>query len=220
MTANPDLCVMAHRRDPDRPRPAVDGLYLCHGHLAELERLVAEMPGRYAALGRVLGGGGGGTFTGRVSGSSSEPLPINPAVADLRHQIAHDLAWWCIYVADERGIARPVASHPTVTGPWLATHVEWCASNRAAAEELLPVLQQLAGQARAITEPTGARRITIGPCIATTDDGPCGGTLYATVRADDDPKPSVIYCPECGAERLSHEWFRFGRIYERRRAAK
>jgi hypothetical protein len=225
MTHSSDVCVVEHKHDPDRPRRAVDGAYLCFGCLAQLRDLIDDLPSLYARLEDCLGSGGNGTGQ-RVSGSSSEPLPINPAVAELRNQICHDLVSWCVYVAEERGLELPMdhvvdgrgrtraaSTPPSVTGPWLARHVDWCSRNRPAAEELLPVVRHLAGRARAMLDPDGRKRIAVGPCIAEVEDESCDGTLYATVRAEDDPKPSLIYCDVCEFEKEPLEWLRFGKLY-------
>lgn len=214
-----DLCVLEHRQDPDRPRPALDGLRLCFGHRAELERRIAEMPARYDQLGRILAAGGGGSSGQRVSGSSEKPLVLKPAVADHRHQIKHDLIWWAVYVAEARGIDKPHSPDPHTTAAWLTTHVEWCAANRPAAEELLPVLRELTGRAWAMIDPDGTKRITIGPCNAAPEGEACDGALYATVRADDDTRPSLIYCDTCDLEKSSIEWLRFGKTYQREMSA-
>ena len=39
--------------------------------------------------------------------------------------------------------------------------------------------------------------------------------MYATVRAEDDPRPSSIYCETCGLDKSPIEWLRFGRTYIR-----
>ncbi|GAA4082871.1 hypothetical protein [Actinomadura miaoliensis] len=75
------------------------------------------------------------------------------------------------------------------------------------------VVRELAGRARAMLDPSGAKRIEIGPC----PEAECDGVLYATCRRDDDPRPSVIYCPACGLEKGAEEWRRFGREYLRGR---
>ena len=211
MSTPSDICVTVHKHDPDRERRAVDGLYLCFGCLGQLRDLLDDLPALHARLGTVLATGGDGGQ--RVSGSPSDPLPVNTAVIEHQQQIRHDLGWWCVYVADERGISRPGNGDPVTTAAWLTRHVDWCAANRPAAEELLPVLRQLAGRARAMLDPDGRKRITVGPCVAVVEEEPCDGTLYATVRAEDDPEPSLIYCDVCDFEKAPLEWLRFGKLY-------
>lgn len=207
-----DLCIMTHRTDPDRPRRAIDGGYICDGCVAQLERLVAEMPARYAALERVLATGGTGGQ--RVSGTASEPLPINLAVAEHRHHMAGVMASWARLVAEERGIMPPASPALAVCGPWLTVHIQWCARQRWV-DEMLTELRQANGRARAMLNPDGSKRIAIGPCRTAGETGPCTGTLYATVRAEDDERPSAIYCDGCEFEKSPEEWLRFGRTYAR-----
>ena len=140
--------------------------------------------------------------------------PINHVVAELRDQIRHDLVWWTIYVATERGFKLPADDLHEI-GVWLWRQADWIAASLPAAEECPPVLKALTGRARAILHPSGAKRITIGPCREVLEDGPCPGTLYATVRQEDDPRPSRIYCGECEAEYGPETWRRFGREYLR-----
>jgi hypothetical protein len=212
-----DLCVTPH----DDDRRALPTLRLCSSCRRQLERLIADMPGLYADLGRALATTG--SAGQRVSGSAAEPLPINPAVADHRSEMHHGLVSWCVYVADARGIELPTSSEPAVTAAWLTTHAEWLAGDRAAAEECLPVMRALAGRARALLYPSGSKRIAIGPCCEVIDetvsDARCCGTLYATVRAEDDARPSAIYCDTCEFYKAPEEWLRFGREYLRERMA-
>lgn len=205
-----DLCVTA---DEGHERRALPGLRLCGSCRDRLERQLGQLPTLYAQLGHNLGTGGGAGQ--RVTGTSSRPLPINPAVADHRDQIRHDLVWWCVFVADERGMAGPQDGDPATTAVWLVRHVEWAAATLPAAEEMPPVVRGLTGRARALLDPSGAKRIRVGPCQDVTEDGVCGGVLYATVRAEDDVRPSVIFCDTCEMELAAESWLRFGREYLR-----
>lgn len=190
------ICLAPHRHHPDRPRRAMDGLYLCCGCRAQLGDLLNDLPGLYAQLESRLASGGISTGPA-VSGSASEPLPINPGVADHRHQIHHDLVWWCIYTADEFGVDRPATDDPGTTTAFLARYIDHLAANRPAAEELLPVLRQLAGRARAIIDPD--RTLTTGErCRAVGEDGErCDGSIAMRQRWDET---WMAWCSACGAQ--------------------
>lgn len=204
-----DLCVTPH--DPDRR--ALPSLRLCGGCRDRLERDLADLPGLWARLERALATVSSGGQ--RVSGSSSSPLPINLGVVEHRDQMRHDLVAWVRYVADERGMEYP-ANEVGAMARWLGRHVDWISARQEAAEECPPVMRELTGRARRLLEPDGSKRITVGPCPDPVDDEPCGGTLYATVRAEGDARPSVIYCSgPCGSERGAETWMRFGRTYLR-----
>jgi hypothetical protein len=206
-----NLCVLDHGSDDAEALPA---LRLCRAHHKGLTRDLADLPRLHTDLGDHLATGGSATGSGRVSGSSSEPLPINPAVADLRDQIRHDLVFWCLFVAEKRRLASlPDDTVPAITR-WLLGHVEWIAGHEAAAVECPPVMRDLAGRAHRILNPSGAKRIEIGPCRDSVEAGPCGGTLWATCRAEDDKRPSEIYCDgPCGLRKDPVEWRRWGREY-------
>lgn len=205
------LCVTAHADDIQ----ALPTLRLCSGCRDGLTRDLRALPRLHADLEGVLATGSA-PGTGYVTGTPSQPLPINPAVADHRDQIRHDLTWWTLYVAEHRGLSGLPSDTVPQIAAWLGRHIDWIAAHPAAAEECPPVMQGLVGRAIALTRPSGARRIEIGPCRDTCDGEPCTGRLWATVRRDDDPRPSVIYCDgPCGSERGADEWRRFGREYLR-----
>ncbi|MFD0902351.1 hypothetical protein [Actinomadura sediminis] len=214
-----DICVQPHKDD----HPALPALRLCagcyyglRGHIKALPRLHADLGGHLSAPAVVTTVSNGPRA---AQDGDRDPLviaetrsPINPAVAELRDQIRHDLVWWTVYVADQRGFKLPDNDLRQI-GVWLWRQIDWIAASLPAAEECPPVMKALAGRARAILQPSGAKRIKIGPCREVLEDGPCGGTLYATCRAEDDPRPSAIYCGECDFEAGPESWRRFGRDY-------
>jgi hypothetical protein len=218
------LCVTPHADDIE----ALPSLRLCRGCRDGLRRDLAALPGLWADLAAALPAGSSPRY-GRVSGSSSHPLPINIAAANHRNQIARDLTELCVTVATRRGLIVPVDhiidrrgriraayTEPPVTAPWLLRHVDWIAAQPDTAETCPEVMRGLVGRARALVAPSGARRIAIGPCRGSRDGQACFGTLYATVRAEDDTRPSVIYCnADCGTEITTEQWRRFGREYLR-----
>lgn len=186
-----DLCVTPHEHD----RRALPSLRLCPSCRDRLAWSIAELPGLHEDLGQALPTTGSGGQ--RVSGTAAEPLPINPAIADHRHQILHDLVWWCRYVADERGLALPASSAPAATAAWLTVHVDWLAADRVGAEECLPVMRGLAGRARGLLDPD--RRLPIGErCRAVSEEAErCRGTVTMVQRADE---AWSVRCDVCGPQ--------------------
>lgn len=194
-----DICVLTHRTDPDRPRRALDGAYLCHGHKTDLERNIAELPARYNDLQRPKAAGGP-----KITFANKPGLTVDEAAANLRAQIQHDLLWWCIYVADQRGINRPTTADPTTTATWLTIHIEWLAANRPAAEELLPVLRELTGKAIGITD-IPARRVELGEqCLVHADGERCVGEITIIVRGDE----WIARCNVCGLDQEATQYLR------------
>ncbi len=200
-------------------RRAAFGLRLCHSCRRYMAKLIDQLPHRYADLeDRLSVTGTGGD---RVSGSSSTPLPINTAVAGVRYDIQHALVSWALFVADARGLkALPDGDEPRLTAPWLARHCDWLAADPVGAEECLPTMRLLTGSAWRLIDPDGRKRIKVGPCTQTTKSGPCGGVLYATVRAEDDTRPSAITCDVCEFELAPSSWLKFGRTYQRQATLK
>lgn len=205
-----ETCVQPH----EDARRAADTLRLCRPCRGHLAKLITGLPDRYAQLEACLSVTG--TGGDRVSGSSSTPLPINTAAAGCRYEIQHGLVSWAVYVAEARGLkAVPSGHEPRSTAPWLARHCDWLAADPVGAEECLPAMRDLNGHAWSLIDPSGRKRIKVGPCTQTGEDRPCGGVLYATVRADDDPRPSAIRCDTCEVDLPPDRWLRFGRTYQR-----
>lgn len=205
-----DLCVSDHGDDERR---AADTLRLCHPCRRHMAKLIDGLPQRYADLEDCLSVAS--TSGDRVSGSSSTPLPINTAVASARFEIQHGLVSWVLYVAEARGLMVPMEGpEPRHTGPWLARHCDWLAADPVGAEECLPAMRALSGRAWALIDPSGRKRIKVGPCRECA-----AGTLYATVRAEDDDRPSAIDCDSCEFTREPSQWLRFGRTYTRERTS-
>ncbi|MDF5758595.1 hypothetical protein [Spongiactinospora sp. TRM90649] len=211
--ADPLLCEATHRRDPDRPRQAAPGLRLCPGCHAALGRHLAALPELYADVTDSLPTGGTGTGPA-VSGSHGTPLPYNPRAGDWLSQVEHDVDHLVRRVVTERGLTPPRPTVPTMCG-WLAPHTDWLAAHPDAGP-VRDILAELVGQAYAILDPA-RRPLTIGPCVEQLDDGPCDGTLRATVRRDDDVRQSEIYCDSCDLTLDTTQWHKFGRRYGRAR---
>lgn len=206
-----NLCVADHG---DEDAEALPALRLCRAHRRRFERDVRALGRLHGDLAAALGHDSSPRYGNRITGTSAAPLPINPAVADLRDQIRHDLVFWVLFVADQRSITGLPDDRVSEIAGWLLGHVEWLAGHPAGAVECPPVMAALAGRARGILAPDGAKRIRIGVCRDSVEDGPCGGTIWATVRADDDPKPSEVYCDgPCGLKKGAVEWRRWGREY-------
>lgn len=194
--SGPHLCIVEHRHDPDRERRAVDGLYLCapgrdedgrrRGCLGHLERLISEMPFRWHELGDVLDAADSSTADGpRVSGSSTEPLPINPAAAAHRGHIVAVMGSWARLISEERGIAAPPYSSVTAVAAFLVTHAEWCAGHEWVTE-LLAEMRSLNGRAWAIVDPD--RRLTTGERCRVVDEETgerCDGAIRMVHGSDD-----------------------------------
>lgn len=187
-----DICVQPHKQD----HTALPALRLCTGCYYGLRGAIKALPRLHAQLGTALATGSSPSTGGRVTGSSSEPLPINPAVANHRDQIKHDLTWWTIHVADERGFRLPADDLREITA-WLLRQVDWIAASLPAAEECPPVMMGLAGKARALIDPN--RKLKTGErCRLDDDHGDrCGGTVAMVQKPDET---WIAHCSECGPQ--------------------
>lgn len=175
--AGADLCVMTHARDPDRPRRALDGLYLCRGHVEDLRRLVAELPARAADLDRPAAGASRGTGNGGG-------IAIDEDAARHRSHMQGVLASWCRVVAEDRGIGTPASAELHHTAPWMLPHIEWCAGHRWV-DEMLSELREVTGRALALAD-IPARRLELGErCLVHTGGERCTGGITLVIRGDD-----------------------------------
>jgi len=171
-----------------QPWPAADGLRLCQHHADRLAGDLDAIPDLWAALDDAsLGGSGTGQPT--VSGGTVDPpMPINPTVVELQQQIRAGLVEWALLISRERGMDTPpdnvpaIAQHVARSAPWLAAHP--------AAPEACTAMSDLVAAARRITQPSGTRAWTIGPC---PEDG-CSGTIAAVMRIDGAKLPSELAC--------------------------
>lgn len=190
-----DLC-MQDRHGDDRPQ-ALPSLRLCRACYNQLKRDLNALPRLYRELDTVLAAGSSPKYGQRVSGSSTKPLPINPAVADLRDQIKHDLVWWVKYVAERRGITALPDDRVSEISAWLLRHVDWIAAHPDAAVQCPPVVRELAGRARDLLDPN--RRLPTGErCRATNNDGErCTGVITMVQKPDET---WTARCSVCGPQ--------------------
>lgn len=170
-----DVCIAPHAVDPDRPRQALPGLYLCHGHRTHLEQLIAELPARADDMRRPVGHGRRNDNTG---------LAIDEHVARHRSHMAAVLASWCRVVYEDRGITPPAGIELHHTAPWLIAHVEWLAA-QPFVDEILAELKAITRRARSLSD-IPARRVPLAErCVINRDGSRCEGTVALMVHGDD-----------------------------------
>lgn len=212
-----DICPAEHRHDPDRPRSAAPGLRLCPGCLSGVRRHLADLPWLHrevvASMPTQRRTGGA-----PVSGSKEPGLIVNLDAGELASQVRYDLYAMCTWVATDRGLHLPQDGRVPAVCEWLTRHVDWLAASTYAAE-VRGVLAELVGAAYRVIDPGREPLRLPVTCINPVDgDLPCDGHLFATVRRDDDPTPSYIYCDSCEFSIDSTQWYRFGRRYKQRLA--
>ena len=127
MTA--DLCVIPHRHDTERPRPAAAGTLLCQGHLQGLEQKLGDITAVYDWLGACMVRDGSGTGDQPISGSREAPTPLRVSLHDLRADIAAKLASWTHVVTEDRSMRGPDRfDDPHAASMWLGSQVAWIAA--------------------------------------------------------------------------------------------
>ncbi|YCK35157.1 hypothetical protein ACNF49_14040 [Actinomadura sp. ATCC 39365] len=214
--AQPVLCQARHRHEPDRPRAAADGLNLCPGCRIALGRHIRDLPELHADVLAQLPTGRD-TAAPPVTGSRTPPLPYNTRAGDWLAQTRHDLRSITSLVSVERGIAGP-PPNPGAQCAWLERHADWLAAHPNAGA-FKDMFAEQVGRAYSIIDPARLPLVLPVRCIEPVDDEPCGGILRATVRRDDDPTPSVIWCDGCDLELDTTQWHRYGRRLQRGRMA-
>jgi len=178
MTQTFAACILEHRRQPERARPALDGAWICFGHREELARLITEMPAVSDDLTRANGPGGP-----RPPGTSGG-ITVDDAASRHRSHIAGVMASWARLVSEERGITPPASAAVEHTAVWLTVHVDWIAAQRWV-DEMLGELRQLAGRARGIIDIPARVCETGQRCLQHADGERCEGTISIVVRGDD-----------------------------------
>lgn len=182
-----EICVVRHRRDPGRPRRAVDGLYLCAGCLSALEGWITGLPELYELLGEMLPVAPYRAV--RVSRTPGRPLPVNLAVVDHRTSIRGVMRSWADLVASERGLRYP-PSVPRLAA-WLARHVVWCAGHEWVAD-MVDEFRGLVGRGWTLVD--SARRFTAARGCPVSRNGVwCDGQV--TVKCDETWS---VHCSRCG----------------------
>lgn len=191
------ICVLPHRRDPDRSRRAALGVRVCLGHLKALHREIAELPALYEDLLRAHTISA--TTQSKVSGTKSPRVPVREEVAEARAAILGRLAFWVEDVADKRGLTYPVRN-VFALAVWLDQHVDWIANHDMVTNVAVELAETYALGWR-LAYPSGRRRIVVGECVelvacdvATRALLRCPGTLVAFVARTDDLLPSAVQC--------------------------
>lgn len=204
------MCVLAHTKDPERPRPARHG-QLCIGHYRSLEQHLAEIPALVSEADRsLIPGGSAGP---KVGGDPETALPYNEPLSLVMHALRDTLASWAAEVVEQ----HPDRLHPPrfdAIGcstfllrwlPWIAEK-EWIGDFAQEARDSRHAV-------RAALTPLRTRRVELGQCDAKTacdvethNELTCVGIMQAVVKDTDDELPAVIACTVCGLAHPPSEW--------------
>jgi hypothetical protein len=201
------VCLLEHKVDSDRPRRVYVG-FLCRGHAEGLWRTLDELSSFAAQADEASYDETVSIATGGapVSGSREKPLPVNERRVDHVIAVRGVLASWSQLFAEERGVAVPDSPEPRVTSGFLRRHLDW-ACGRDWIDDFANEVFELGRRAYSLLNPSGIRRIEIGPCR----EPQCDGQLSALVRKTDDVLPSSICCSSCGVEITADQWLTYGR---------
>ena len=213
-----ERCVLPHRRDPDRPRRALDGLLVCPGHRKGLAFDLLDLPGMHAQL--VARHTASGARFGERRGRGHAGLNVQDKVARARGDIYTGLAGWARLAAEERDFTLPADDVAAIAGFLLgrgASMLDWACA-RPWIDEYADTLDTLHRTAFGLLHPRGRRRFEVGACIETIScDVPtraeqrCQGRMVATLTDADDQLPAFLWCDECGIEITADRWITYGR---------
>ena len=213
------LCAAPHTRDPDRPRLALDGLRVCHGHRTQLYVRLHVLGAAHEALAGKLQAGGEGQE--HVGGTPSIGLDLDPRAVRCRSEVYSFLASWCRYVAHQRN-ARPPTDTCAAMGPWLARQLDWlCALPADDIGDLYGGLNAHYATAKHLLRPDGRKHRPVGRCVEMTwcdvtsrTEYRCDGTLTAFLGPADDLLPPAMVCDTCQVVVPASQWYTFGRKYQ------
>jgi hypothetical protein len=228
-------CVLPHKVDPNRPRPAADGLLVCRGCRAKMLRQLRQLGplDRTLAARAALAAGGA---TG--SRSAETRLPMDVEAATVRLKVRGFLASWVQLVAEERGFTPPslaaaarttIPRHETTSrgglrlrvgalstvdhlAVWLERSHDWLCAHPAV-DEYADELGELHGEAFRRCYPGTRRRFIVAPCpfdlvsdVATRISFRCAvGRLVVAFRPGEDPLPDAE-CDTCGWSLDPRHW--------------
>lgn len=199
------ICVLAHRQDPERQRRAADGLYVCHGCRIRLERELGDLPGLDIDL--IRAHSLSGPPKERVKGGEVEAqMPIKANIVELRSQLLASIASWARVVCEERDVSTPDLTVPAIAA-FLLRHVDWIAA-QPFVDEYDHEIHSLRRQAFSKAFPTGRRQFPLGDCV----EPECPGTLIAVVNDIDTLLPEEITCDYSPDHRWpSSKWRELGK---------
>lgn len=192
---DPGTCVLAHREDPDRPRRALSGLYVCAGHYRRLYQQVRQL----GPLDRVLAARAANPTASRTGSKSAEiRIPLHEAAAITRREIRQILASWALMLMDEQRLHGPDFASGRGLVSWLLAHHD-AMCGHGAVDDYAAEVGALHKRAMAICYPFGNRRVPVAPCE-------CGGHLQVTLREDGGLTDAE--CDTCAAVLPPYRWLR------------
>jgi hypothetical protein len=205
------LCVGHHRHEPERPRKALDGGYLCGGCIYRLDRTLAEVAELVEDLERALIRAGSDGV--KVSGDPERALPYNDQAGDARRVLLDVLGSWTRLIAEESGHAMPTDLSPAGQADWHRWHlsVGWLPA-RLWIDEYATNLAQASGAGRAALAGQRTKTVPLGACpdtdrcdVLTRSGLPCRGTLLAVIDLSDEMLPATVTCNACGHEHAARD---------------
>lgn len=197
-------CIASHRRDPDRPRRALDGGHLCAGHIGGLRRDLATLPTLHRLLATSLGGANA-PDDGRTGLSTG--IALDQEIVRTRDHIRATLVSWAQITLEEGPWTVAPRDALTDIAIWLDARIPWLAA-RPWADQLVKNLSETTAEARALIQPDRPYRVELGPCPELLDDDTrCDGTVIAVMRRQDSLLPSVVRCTSHGDDDENpHAW--------------
>jgi hypothetical protein len=201
------LCVVAHRSDPDRPRLAADGLLVCPGCAHRITTQLRDLPALWDALAEAMATPWRETTVDLVWALSipEKALPFQPDMADHRTEIDSVAMSLARMVAEDMDAAWPPYGIYDVA-PWLGLRLDFILAQPWVAE-FSDQLTDLVRTAHGYLEPRHVRKLPCGPCREHLH-GPalpgephpiaCPGVLIARIGDDVEDRTDPT-CDWCGA---------------------
>lgn len=195
------ICIIAHKFEPQRPREAIPGRLICVGCQGHLRNQISDLPGLHEELTEELARQWSEVVTNDNWPLSipEKALPINPDVADLRSEMEALLMSYGRQVAEELDTDWPPTGITNITG-WLLKRLD-IAARQAWVADMIDGVNQLTKDANKLIDTRRRSMAFLGPCEA---NGDCEGRLFVEVQRiigeKSDIMPATVTCPECGNE--------------------
>ena len=217
MTGQP--CAAPRHDDTDDPPRCEPHAHLCRPCRVSLRRDLCRIPALYAALEESK------AVTRRSPGNGGG-LPLNEPAAECQGQIRHDLTWWAVLIAGQRGVpparlaALPGWQANRVPGlcGWLYLSLNWI-PYRAWAPDMAAALAEDAGRALALAQPWQVSHHPIGGPLGVCPDCGSGRIWKKLFLSDGDRRRNYLACDGCGQVWWPEQWLRLGQRLIRRAEA-
>ncbi|WP_370947271.1 hypothetical protein AB5J62_06880 [Amycolatopsis sp. cg5] len=192
----------------DCQNASVPGHRICMACSDQAGTELVGLPRLYDELERTLTLGRTG-MRERISGWRPNGISLNEPAVNIRAEMVEVLSAWAKLVVDELGVAPGYHRQVRKLAGFLMVHFDALMAHPAASD-FVEEINDLAGAARGVLEPSNEMQLDLGPCA----EQDCDRTVHATIKGDGEWSPDQVGC-EAGHTVRPDQWLLLGRRIER-----